>query len=192
MTTEHLTLHPHPSPSYCTSSRACSTPPIHLHSHSSTTPYPPMLTSTPFPAPPTHVDVHPQYAVGGPVLVQWVPTSHFGLQVEQEVVRKREDQQWITFTSNALYNIYKLIQCWSTQCALWSMAWFAVRGYSTHTPHTSQHHTHLRSWSHLDVMLTSGPVMFPGVGGGCLFPAPPPCSCCCPLAVVEAPWMLGG
>ena len=39
----------------------------HLHSHSST------------PAPPTHVDVHPQYAVGGPVLVQWVPTSHFRL-----------------------------------------------------------------------------------------------------------------
>ena len=72
------------------------TPPTHLHSHSST------------PAPPTHVDVHPQYAVGGPVLVQWVPTSHFGLRVEQEVVRKPEDQQWITVTAN---NNLKHIPC---------------------------------------------------------------------------------
>ena len=61
---------------------------------------PPILTSTPSPVPPTHVDVHPQYAVGGPVLVQWVPASHFGLRVEQEVVRKPEDQQWITVTAN--------------------------------------------------------------------------------------------
>ena len=76
------------------------TPPTHLHSHSSITPYPPMLTSTPFQAPPTHVNVHPQYTAGGPVLVQWVPTSHFGLRVEQEVVRKPEDQQWITVTAN--------------------------------------------------------------------------------------------
>ena len=72
-------------------------PPTHLHSHSST------------PLPPTHVDVHPQYAVGGPVLVQWVPTSHFGLQVEQEVVRKPEDQQWITVTANN--NNLKHIPC---------------------------------------------------------------------------------
>ena len=46
--------------------------------------------------PPTHVDVHSQYAVGGPVLVQWVPTSHFRVRVEQEVVKKPEDQQWLT------------------------------------------------------------------------------------------------
>ena len=85
-----------------------STPPTHLHSHSSTTHHTPILTSTLSPAPPTHVDVHPQYTVGGPVLVQWVPTSHFGLRVEQEVVRKPEDQQWITVTAN---NNLKHIPC---------------------------------------------------------------------------------
>ena len=78
---------------------------IPTHSPHST---PPILTSTPSSAPPTHVDVHPQYAVGGPVLVQWVPTSHFGLRVEQKVVRKPEDQQWITVTAN---NVFKHIPC---------------------------------------------------------------------------------
>ena len=62
----------------------------------------------------------------------------------------------------------------------------------TRTPHTSQHHTHLHSSSHLNVMLMGGPVVFPGVCGGCPSPAPPPCSCCSPLAVVEAPRVSGG
>ena len=86
-------------------------PPLHPPTFTPTHPphsTPPILTSTPSPAPPTHVDVHPQYAVGGPVLVQWVPTSHFGLRVEQKVVRKPEDQQWITVTAN---NNLKLIPC---------------------------------------------------------------------------------
>ena len=47
---------------------------------------PPTLT------PPTHVHVHSQYTVGGTVLVQLVSTSHFGLQVEPEVVRMPEDK----------------------------------------------------------------------------------------------------
>ena len=71
-------------------------PPLHPPTFIPTHPphsTPPILTSTSSPVPPTHVDVHPQYAVGGPVLVQWVPTSHFGLRVEQKVVRKPEDQQ---------------------------------------------------------------------------------------------------
>ena len=50
-----------------------------------------MLMSTLPPGPPTHVVLHPQYAVGCPVLVRWVPTSHFGLRVEQEVIRKPDD-----------------------------------------------------------------------------------------------------
>ena len=32
--------------------------------------------------------------------MQWVPMSHFGLRVKQEVVRKPEEQQWITVTAN--------------------------------------------------------------------------------------------
>ena len=44
------------------------THPTYPHSH-----------PTPTLTPPTHVHVHPQYTVGGPVLVQLVPTSHFGL-----------------------------------------------------------------------------------------------------------------
>ena len=85
---------------------------------------PPTLTltsPTPTLPPPTHVHVHPQYTVGRPVLVQLVPTSHFGLRVEQEVVRKPEDNQWTTATHTAnmvlytfigLYNTYVLIKCY--------------------------------------------------------------------------------
>ena len=136
-------LHPLPS------SRL--TRPTHPHSH------PTLLPShTHSHAPPTHVHVHPQYTGGGPVLVQWVPTSYFGLQVEQEVVRKPEDKQWITATHTqtimvlntfiALYNTYKLIQCCSTQSVLCRVHGMACSTHTqhTHTPHTSQHHTHLR------------------------------------------------
>ena len=72
-------------------------------------PTPPVLTFTLNPTY-THVDVHPQYTVGGPVLAQWVPPSHFGLQVEQEfeVIRKPEDQQLITATAN---NGFKHVYC---------------------------------------------------------------------------------
>ena len=46
----------------------------------------------------------------------------------------------------------------------------------SHCPLTQYtlHHTHLHSCSHLDVMLTGGPVVFPSVCGGCPSPAPPP------------------
>ena len=100
----HLHTHSHLTHTLC---QWCE---LVFHSHCTSTPWnigipptfipthpphstPPILTSTSSPVPPTHVDVHPQYAVGGPVLVQWVPTSHFGLRVEQKVVRKPEDQQ---------------------------------------------------------------------------------------------------
>ena len=99
--------------SHCTSTPWTIGIPPPLHPPTFTPTHPPhstspILTSTPSPAPPTHVDVHPQYAVGGPILVQWVPTSHFGLRVEQKVVRKPEDQQWITVTAN---NNLKPIPC---------------------------------------------------------------------------------
>ena len=118
-TTFHLHTHSHLTHTLC---QWCE---LVFHSHCTSTPWtigipptfipthpphstPPILTSTSSPVPPTHVDVHPQYAVGGPVLVQWVPTSHFGLRVEQEVIRKPEDQQWITVTAN---NNLKHIPC---------------------------------------------------------------------------------
>ena len=165
-----------------------------FHSHCTSTPWtegippplhPPTFTPThpPHPTPPTHVDAHPQYAVGGPVLVQWVPKSHFGLQVEQEVIRKPEDQQWITVTAN---NGLKHIPCTIKHIQTNSVGSHNVvcstRTQHTHThTHTSQHHTHLHSCFHLDMMLTGGPVVFPNVFGGCPSPAPPPCSCCCPF-----------
>ena len=91
--------------SHCTSTPWTIGIPDPLHPPTFAPTHPPhstplILTSTPSPAPPTNITVHPQYAVGSPVLVQWVPTSHFGLLVEQEVVRKPEDQQWITVTAN--------------------------------------------------------------------------------------------
>ena len=94
----------------------------HPHTHLTPTLTPPTpltpptltLTSpTPTLTPPTHVHVHPQYTVGGPVLVQLVPTSHFGLRVEQEVVRKPEDNQWTTAThtaNNGFIHIHCTIQ----------------------------------------------------------------------------------
>ena len=52
--------------------------------------------------------------------------------------------------------------------------------------------THIYAgWSHLDVMLMGGPAMLP-VSVGAAPPLPSPCSCCCPLAVVEAPRVSGG
>ena len=95
----HLHTHSHLTHTLC---QWCE---LVFHSHCTSTPW---TIGIPPPAPPTHVDIHPQYAVGGPVLVQWVPTSHFGLRVEQEVVRKPEDQQWITVTAN---NNLKHIPC---------------------------------------------------------------------------------
>ena len=74
------------------------------------------------------------------------------------------------------------------------IARFTVYGNSTPTLHTHHNTTHISvAGSHLDVMLTGGPAMFPGVHGGCPSPpSPPPPCCCCPLAVVEAPRVSGG
>ena len=89
---------------------------------------PPTLTlppPTPTLPPPTHVHVHSQYTVGGPVLVQLVPTSHFGLRVEQEVVRKPEDNQWTTAThtaNNGFIHIHWTIQHICTNKMLCSLA----------------------------------------------------------------------
>ena len=178
-------------------------PPLHpptftpIHPPHSTSP---ILTSTPFPIPPTHVDVHPQYAVGGPVLVQRVPTSHFGLRVEQEVVRKPEDQQWITGTANInLKHIPCTIQHIQTNTVLLHTMCFVLRAWrglqyedTAHPPTTLLTHDSTTHITIVAVMLTGGPVVFPSVCGGCPSPVPPPCSCCCPLAVVEAPRVSGG
>ena len=109
---------------------------------------PPILTSTPSPVPPTHVDVHTQYAVGGPVLVQWVPTSHFGLRVEQKVVRKPEDQQWITVTANNnLKPIPCTIQHIQTNTVLVHTMCFVLRAWHglqyEDTAHTHTHSSHI-------------------------------------------------
>ena len=195
----HLHTHSHLTHTLCHLSavRSCftHTAPLLLgpkasHPHSTHPPSLPLI----HPTPPTHVDAHPQYAVGGPVLVQWVPTSHFGLQVEQEVIRKPEDQQWITVTAN---NGLKHIPCTIKHIQTNSVGSHNVvcstRTQHTHThTHTSQHHTHLHSCSHLDMMLMGGPVVFPGACGGCPSPAPPPAAAAVRLAVVEAPRVSGG
>ena len=81
--------------------------------------------------------------------MQWAPTSHFGLQVEQEVVRKPEDQQWITVTAN---NGFKHIPCTiqhiqtntvlvHTMCFVLN-AWHGLQYKDTaHTPIHSSHIT---------------------------------------------------
>ena len=112
-----------------------------------------MLTSTP--TPPTYVDGHPQYAVGGPVLVQWVPMSHFGLRVEQEVVRKPEDQQWITVIAN---NGFKHIPCTTqhiqintvlvhTMCFVLK-AWHGLQYEDRVHTHTHTHSSHITGAPH--------------------------------------------
>ena len=90
----------------------------HPHSHLTqptplTPPTPTLTPPTPMLTPHTHVHVHSQYTVGGPVLVQLVPTSHFGLRVEQEVIRKPGDNQWTTAThtaNNGFIHIHHTIQ----------------------------------------------------------------------------------
>ena len=54
-----------------------------FHSHCTSTPWTIGIPPPPHPSMLTSIPIHPC-----PVLVQWVPTSHFGLRVEQEVVRK--------------------------------------------------------------------------------------------------------
>ena len=90
-----------------------------------TPPTPTLTPPTPTLTPPTHVHVHSQYTVGGPVLVQLVPTSHFGLRVEQEVVKKPEDNQWTTAThtaNNSFIHINCTIQHICTNKILCSLA----------------------------------------------------------------------
>ena len=66
------------------------------------------------------------------------------------------------------------------------IARFAVYGNSTPTLHTHHNTTHISvAGSHLDVMLTGGPTMFPGVCGGCPSPPPPPS----PAAAVRWLWL---
>ena len=150
--------------SHCTSTPWTIGIPLPLHPPTFTPTHPPhstppILTSTSSSTPPTHVDVHPQYTVGGPVLVQCIPTSHFGLRGEQEVVRKPEDQQWITVTAN---NGFKHIPCTipyiQTNTVLVHTMCFVELGMvcsmrtqhtHTHTAHTHIHtHTHTHTYTH--------------------------------------------
>ena len=87
-------------------------PPTHQGAATPTlTPSLSLPTPSLLPPPPTHVHVHPQYTVGSPILVQWIPTSHFGLRMEQEVVRQPEDNQQITDSTHIANNDSIHIHC---------------------------------------------------------------------------------